>query len=92
MPDNQTIASKIAISQETITRESHLRSILKAFTWRFVATSATFAISYIVTGKTSMAFTIAGIEVIAKLVIYYFHERVWQLVPRGTIRKLLKRR
>lgn len=74
----------------TYDKESHLRSILKAFTWRFVATCTTFIIAYFVTGKTSFAVTIASIEVVAKMVIYYLHERAWQLVPRGTIRQLVR--
>ncbi|RLD09963.1 MAG: hypothetical protein DRI44_07280 [Chlamydiae bacterium] len=77
--------------EDQIYRESHLRSVLKAFSWRFVATSTTFAIVYLVTGKLSFATSIAGVEVITKMVIYYFHERAWQLLPRGSIRTLLKR-
>ncbi len=73
-------------------RESRFRSILKACSWRLLATSTTFAIAYLVTGKTGFAFTIAGIEVFAKMVIYYFHERLWQQIPRGTIRSFLRKR
>ncbi len=80
------------MNQETTFRESHLRSVLKACTWRVVATCATFAIAYVVTGKTFVAVTIAGVEVVTKIVIYYFHERAWQLIPRGTMRKLIKRK
>jgi uncharacterized membrane protein len=45
-----------------------------------------------VTGRTAVAISIAGIEVIVKMVVYYFHERAWPLLPRGTIRKLLKKK
>ena len=69
-------------------RESHLRSILKAITWRMLATSTTFIIAYFVTGESVVAFTIAGIETVMKLAIYYLHERAWQLLPRGTLRTL----
>lgn len=72
-------------------KESHVRSLLKACTWRIVATSATLIISYVVTGKTSVAITIAGVEGITKMVVYYFHERAWQTVPRGTIRTLVEK-
>ncbi|MBT8420483.1 MAG: DUF2061 domain-containing protein [Gammaproteobacteria bacterium] len=71
-------------------KESHLRSILKAITWRILATTTTFLIAYFVTGESIVAFTIASFETIAKLAIYYFHERAWQMVPRQTIRGLLK--
>ena len=65
-----------------------MRSIIKACSWRFVATCTTFAIAYIVTGQSTFAFTIAGVEVVTKMLIYYFHERAWQMVTRGTIRQL----
>ena len=80
------------MKEEVRYRESHLRSILKAFSWRIVATCTTFVIVYLVTGRTSVAISIAGVEVIVKMVVYYFHERAWQLLPRGTIRKFLKKK
>nr|VFK02025.1 MAG: Uncharacterized membrane protein [Candidatus Kentron sp. H]VFK02104.1 MAG: Uncharacterized membrane protein [Candidatus Kentron sp. H]VFK05321.1 MAG: Uncharacterized membrane protein [Candidatus Kentron sp. H] len=78
------------MTQES-SRESHLRSVLKAITWRFLATSTTFIIALLVIGELPAAATIAGFEVVAKMIIYYLHERAWQLVPRGTLRKLLRR-
>ena len=62
--------------------DSHLRSILKAFSWRIVATLTTAAIAYVVTGEASTALVIGGIEFFLKMFIYYVHERAWQLVPR----------
>ncbi len=35
-----------------------------------------------------MAFEIGGIEVLAKIIFYYLHERAWQVLPRGTIRQI----
>lgn len=67
-------------------RESHLRSILKAFSWRIVATLTTAAIAYAVTGEIDTAIMIGSIEFLLKIVIYYLHERAWQLLPRGAIR------
>lgn len=69
-------------------RESHLRSLLKAFSWRIVATTTTGIIAYFITGDVMAAITIGSIEFVAKFFIYYAHERAWQLVPRGTIRNI----
>ena len=69
-------------------KESHTRSILKACTWRIIATGTTLVISYAVTGKTSVAITIAGVESVTKMFIYYFHERAWQSISRQTVRRL----
>ena len=78
------------MTKQPVYKDSRLRSILKACSWRFVATCTTFAIAYVVTGKTTFAFTIAGVEVFVKMLIYYFHERAWQMVPHGTDGQLLQ--
>jgi uncharacterized membrane protein len=64
-------------------REGHGRSFIKAVSWRTVGTIDTFIISFFVTGKISLAGSIASIEVVTKILIYYLHERVWAIVPWG---------
>ena len=61
-------------------RESHLRSLLKALSWRVVATTTTAIIAWFITGDVATAVAIGGIEFIAKFFIYYGHERAWNLV------------
>ena len=73
-------------------RESPLRSLLKAFSWRIVATTTTALIAWFITGDISTAISIGSIEFVMKFFIYYLHERAWQLVPRGTFRHLLQRK
>lgn len=72
-------------------RESPLRSILKAVTYRITGTVTTACIALIVTGELTVALAIGTVEPVVKLVIYYLHERAWQLVPRGTVRRVLHR-
>ncbi len=74
----------------SVVKESHLRSLMKGFTWRIVATSTTITIAWIITGEVGDALKIGGIEFIAKILIYYLHERAWQIVPRGVVRRLVK--
>lgn len=69
-----------------VNRESHLRSILKGVSWRVVGTLDTMVIAYLITGQLHAAATIGGIEVFTKIILYYFHERAWQVIPRGTVR------
>ena len=69
-------------------KESHLRSVLKALSWRVIATFTTAVIAFAITGEIDTAILIGAIEFIAKMFLYYMHERAWQLVPRGTIRNL----
>jgi len=63
--------------------ESHPRSLVKAVSWRIVGSIDTFVLSWIITGKLKFAVSIAGVETITKIAIYYFHERAWDLVPWG---------
>jgi uncharacterized membrane protein len=66
-------------------QEAHSRSFAKAVTWRITGTVDTFVISAIVTGKFTMAGLIAATEVLTKIVLFYFHERIWTVIPWGHI-------
>lgn len=68
-------------------RESRARSLLKGITWRILGTLDTMLLSYFFIGDIKIAAAIGGTEVLTKLVLYYFHERAWLLLPPGTIRK-----
>ena len=58
-------------------KETHQRSIIKGFSWRFFGTLDTIIISYFVTGHVTVAFKIGFTELITKVILYYFHERIW---------------
>jgi len=60
-----------------IVKVSKMRSIYKTCSWRVLATTDTFVISWFITGYFSWAATIASIEVFTKMGLYYFHERLW---------------
>ena len=60
-----------------IVKVSKMRSIYKTCSWRLLATTDTFIISWFITGYFSWADTIASIEVFTKMGLYYFHERLW---------------
>ena len=72
-----------------VIKESRLRSILKAASWRVLATLTTIVIAYAITEKIDDALRIGAVEVVAKMAIYYFHERAWARLPLGTVRKML---
>lgn len=73
-------------------RESRTRSVLKALSWRVVATSTIIVIAYFTTGDIEAALEIGAIEFFIKFALYYLHERAWQMAPRGTIRKIFGKR
>ena len=61
--------------------ESRLRSLLKAISWRLIATLTTMLITWRVTGNINAAMLVGSVEFIAKFVIYYLHERIWLRMP-----------
>jgi uncharacterized membrane protein len=67
--------------------DKHYRSLAKALSWRFTASMDTFIISYVITGKFKWALGISGVEVFTKIFLYYAHERVWQKVKFGRVKR-----
>jgi adenylylsulfate kinase len=61
-------------------QNSRTRSLAKALTWRVTATLTTALIAYIVTGEVRTAVIIGWIEFVLKFIIYYGHERAWNLL------------
>jgi len=61
---------------------SKRRHLAKTLTWRVLATTDTFIIAWIITGTVSFAASIATIEVLTKMVLYYWHERAWYKYSR----------
>ena len=57
--------------------ESHLRTMLKAVSWRFIATLVTFTVAWLATHKLTIAAEIGVADTLIKLGAYYFHERMW---------------
>ena len=63
--------------------ESHSRSLLKALSWRITGTLATTAVAYAIIGEFKVAVVIGVVEFIMKFILYYGHERIWQLISWG---------
>lgn len=63
--------------------EKPLRSIVKSISWRFIGTLDTILISWIITGTLSMAFAIGSVEMGTKMILYFFHERIWNIIKWG---------
>jgi uncharacterized membrane protein len=63
--------------------DSHVQSITKAISWRIVGTLDTFVITLVITGNLVVAGSIASVESISKIILYYLHERAWSKVMLG---------
>lgn len=63
--------------------ESHIRSLVKAASWRATGTADTIFWSWLFTGSVGTALSIGATEVITKIFLYYGHERLWTRIPFG---------
>lgn len=63
--------------------EKPIRSIVKSLSWRILGTLDTILITWIITGELLTAFSIGGIELITKMILYFFHERIWNSIKWG---------
>lgn len=63
--------------------ETKRRSLVKAITWRTIGTLDTITISYFLTGQIKTALSIGGIEIFTKMLLYFFHERIWNSIKWG---------
>ncbi|WP_166963109.1 DUF2061 domain-containing protein [Yeosuana marina] len=66
-----------------VAKEKPVRSVAKSVSWRIVGTIDTILISWFITGKLDLAFSIGSIELVTKMVLYFFHERIWNSIKWG---------
>ena len=62
---------------------SRKRHIIKTITWRIIGTLDTILLSWLISGNPLMGLKIGMAEVVTKMALYYFHERVWYRVNFG---------
>jgi uncharacterized membrane protein len=63
-------------------KSSHVRSVLKGISWRFIATTDTILVVLVITCfldecSIENAIKIGTSEFLLKLAIFYLHERIW---------------
>ena len=63
--------------------ESTTRSVAKAVSWRVIATLTTALLVYAFTRRFDVALTVGLLEALAKMFLYFGHERVWNRLDFG---------
>ncbi len=66
-------------------KETRLRSILKALTWRLIASLVTASIVFIITREAALSISVGILDSLVKIFAYYFHERLWTVITLGKI-------
>ena len=72
--------------------KSKIRHICKSLTWRLIASIDTFLISFFISSDINLSITISMVEIVTKIILYYFHERIWfnSKIKNHRIRHLIK--
>jgi len=64
-------------------KETNKRSLVKGFSWRVVATTTTIIIVYFFFGRLDLAIAAGALEWVAKIALYWAHERAWFKIKWG---------
>ena len=72
--------------------DKHYRSLIKGVSWRITGSIDTLIISFFITGKLKLALGIMSVEFFTKVLLYYFHERVWEKLSFGRVPETAKDR
>jgi|TARA_B110000483_G_scaffold2755_1_gene3240 uncharacterized membrane protein len=66
---------------------SYKRHIAKTLSWRVIGTIDTMVLSALITGSWEIGLTIGGVEVFTKMILYFFHERLWYRFSKFGVEK-----
>lgn len=66
---------------------SYKRHIAKTISWRVIGTLDTFILSWVITGSWKTGLAIGGVEIITKMLLYFFHERLWYKFSKYGLKK-----
>lgn len=68
------------------------RHLAKTITWRALGTLDTLFLSWYISDDFTIGLQIGTVELITKMILYYFHERLWFIskIKESTKRHLLK--
>lgn len=70
--------------------EKHERTLTKTITYRIAIIVSTLVITWIVTHDVGTVISITSISTISSTIIYYLHERIWNGIHWGKVKKTLK--
>lgn len=63
--------------------DSHVRSIAKAISYRTLGSLSTALIVFFFSGDLKISAGVGALDVVAKLALYFLHERVWNYIGFG---------
>jgi len=83
LEENKNTSLDESAKEIMLTEEEHYRSVIKGVSWRFFGTLDTIIIATFITGDYSKALKIGATELVTKVILYYFHERLWMRMTKN---------
>ena len=71
------------VKDESKFEVSKKRHIAKTIMWRAIGTIDTMILGWIISGDPMTGVKVGGAEVVTKMILYYFHERIWYRINFG---------
>ena len=63
--------------------ESNSRSIAKAISYRLLGSVSTALIVFVFSGNATVSLGVGAVDMVAKIALYYLHERLWNYISFG---------
>jgi uncharacterized membrane protein len=63
--------------------ESRKRSIVKSIVWRVICIVVSILTVFFLSGKWDIAVAVGTIYNVITMILYYFHERIWNRIKWG---------
>ena len=57
--------------------DTYRKTLCKSISWRVLGTLITACSIYVASGSFTASAVVGGIDAVIKIVVYFFHERVW---------------
>ena len=76
---------KLNLNNKEEFKNSTKRHAVKTVTWRIIGTADTMFLSWMISGNPFIGLKIGLAELITKMILYYFHERIWYRINFGLI-------
>jgi uncharacterized membrane protein len=95
MARSRRVPAPPIVKKHRVTRDRPIKSIFKAITWRVIASATTFGLAYLFFRNdpfaAQKATAVAVAEAFIKMLLYFFHERLWERVRWGRMLVIIRR-
>jgi uncharacterized membrane protein len=60
------------------------RSVVKSIVWRIICIFVSVIVTFFLSGKWDIAVAVGTVYNVITMILYYFHERIWNRIKWGT--------